>query len=156
MPVAALGQSSIHSDFVPDAVDRVEKIKQGNPLDTETTTGAQASNDQLEKILSCLDIGRQEGHLTVDVVMGRGSGLLVEAPGGVRFHLHACVCRQAGGAATSRRCPDRSRASATKPLALSSSTRSRRKATVSGNRARVVPTACRICMKAPSTTRRPP
>ena len=50
MPVAALGQSSIHSDFVPDAVDRVEKIKQGNPLDTETTTGAQASNDQLEKI----------------------------------------------------------------------------------------------------------
>ena len=58
--------------------------------------------------------------------------------------------------ATSRRCPDRSRASATKPLAFSSSTRSRRKATVSGDRARVVPTACRICMKAPSTTRTAP
>ena len=60
-PSRALVQSSIYSDFVPDAVARVEKIKQGNPLDTETTMGAQASNDQLEKILSYLDIGRQEG-----------------------------------------------------------------------------------------------
>jgi hypothetical protein len=39
----------------------VENLKQGNPLDTETQVGAQASNDQLEKILSYLDIGRQEG-----------------------------------------------------------------------------------------------
>src|SRR5690242_14705802 len=60
-PSRALVQSSIYSDFVPDAVARVEKIKQGNPLDTETTMGAQASLDQLEKILSYLDIGRQEG-----------------------------------------------------------------------------------------------
>ncbi len=60
-PSRALVQRSIYSDFVGDAVARVEKIKQGNPLDTETTMGAQASNDQLEKILSYLDIGRQEG-----------------------------------------------------------------------------------------------
>jgi len=60
-PSRALVQQSIYSDFVGDAVARVEKIKQGNPLDTETTMGAQASNDQLEKILSYLDIGRQEG-----------------------------------------------------------------------------------------------
>lgn len=60
-PSRALVQESIYSDFVGDAVARVEKIKQGNPLDTETTMGAQASNDQLEKILSYLDIGRQEG-----------------------------------------------------------------------------------------------
>lgn len=60
-PSRALVQNSIYSDFVGDAVARVEKIKQGNPLDTETTMGAQASNDQLEKILSYLDIGRQEG-----------------------------------------------------------------------------------------------
>ena len=53
--------ASIYSDFVPDAVARVEKIKQGNPLDTTTMIGAQASNDQLEKILSYIDIGRQEG-----------------------------------------------------------------------------------------------
>ena len=38
-----------------------EQIKQGNPLDTDTMIGAQASNDQLEKILSYIDIGRQEG-----------------------------------------------------------------------------------------------
>ncbi len=60
-PSRALVQGSIYADFVPDAVARVEKIKQGNPLDTDTTMGAQASNDQLEKILSYLDIGRQEG-----------------------------------------------------------------------------------------------
>ena len=36
-------------------------MRQGNPLDTETQVGAQASNDQLEKILSYIDIGKQEG-----------------------------------------------------------------------------------------------
>ena len=36
-------------------------IKQGNPLDTDTMIGAQASNDQLEKILSYLDIGQAGG-----------------------------------------------------------------------------------------------
>ena len=60
-PSRALVQSSIYSDFVPDAIARVEKIIQGNPLDDTTMIGAQASNDQLEKILSYLDIGRQEG-----------------------------------------------------------------------------------------------
>jgi aldehyde dehydrogenase len=43
------------------AVARVKKIVQGNPLDDSTMIGAQASNDQLEKILSYMDIGRQEG-----------------------------------------------------------------------------------------------
>jgi aldehyde dehydrogenase len=42
-------------------VARTAKIKQGHPLDMETMIGAQASNDQLEKILSYMDIGRQEG-----------------------------------------------------------------------------------------------
>jgi aldehyde dehydrogenase len=40
---------------------RTKAIKQGNPLDTETMIGAQASNDQLEKILSYIDIGQKEG-----------------------------------------------------------------------------------------------
>ncbi len=40
---------------------RTRAIKQGNPLDTETMMGAQASNDQLEKILSYMDIGTAEG-----------------------------------------------------------------------------------------------
>ncbi|MBM6401750.1 acetaldehyde dehydrogenase ExaC [Phycicoccus sonneratiae] len=60
-PSRALIQSSIYDDFLQDAVDRVGKIVQGNPLDTDTMIGAQASNDQLEKILSYIDIGKQEG-----------------------------------------------------------------------------------------------
>jgi len=42
-------------------VERTRAIVQGHPLDSETMIGAQASNDQLEKILSYLDIGQQEG-----------------------------------------------------------------------------------------------
>ncbi len=60
-PSRALVQRSIYSDFVPDAIERVGKVIQGNPLDTDTMIGAQASNDQLEKILSYLQIGRDEG-----------------------------------------------------------------------------------------------
>ena len=60
-PSRSLIQSTIYSDFIKDAVARVEQIKMGNPLDTETTMGAQASNDQLEKIKSYLEIGKQEG-----------------------------------------------------------------------------------------------
>jgi aldehyde dehydrogenase len=60
-PSRALIQGGMYSDFLADGVKRVEQIKQGDPLDTETMVGAQASNDQLEKILSYIDIGRQEG-----------------------------------------------------------------------------------------------
>jgi len=60
-PSRALVERRIYSDFVPDAIKRVAAIKVGNPLDTETMMGAQASNDQLEKILSYIDIGKQEG-----------------------------------------------------------------------------------------------
>ncbi|SHF64489.1 aldehyde dehydrogenase [Jatrophihabitans endophyticus] len=60
-PSRALVQASIYDQFVHDAIERVKAIKQGNPLDEETMIGAQASNDQLEKILSYLDIGKQEG-----------------------------------------------------------------------------------------------
>jgi aldehyde dehydrogenase len=60
-PSRALIQSGIYDTFVPDAVARTKAIKQGNPLDTNTMIGAQASNDQLEKILSYFDIGQKEG-----------------------------------------------------------------------------------------------
>src|SRR6201996_6502437 len=60
-PSRALIQRSIYDQFLGDVVERTKKIKQGNPLDTETMVGAQASNDQLEKILSYIDIGQQEG-----------------------------------------------------------------------------------------------
>ena len=60
-PSRALIQTSIYDSFLGDAVERTKKIVQGNPLDTTTMLGAQASNDQLEKILSYIDIGKQEG-----------------------------------------------------------------------------------------------
>ena len=60
-PSRALIQESIYDQFLGDAVERTKAIKQGNPFDFDTMIGAQASNDQLEKILSYFDIGRQEG-----------------------------------------------------------------------------------------------
>ena len=55
-------QRSIYDKFMEKAVARVNKIKQGNPLDPSTMIGAQASNDQLEKILSYVDIGKKQPH----------------------------------------------------------------------------------------------
>ncbi|WP_407345263.1 aldehyde dehydrogenase family protein [Pengzhenrongella phosphoraccumulans] len=60
-PSRALIQESIYDQFLGDAVKRTQAIKQGNPLDTTTMMGAQASNDQLEKILSYIEIGKAEG-----------------------------------------------------------------------------------------------
>jgi len=60
-PSRALVQQSIYDVFLSRAVDRTKAVVQGNPLDSETMIGAQASNDQLEKILSYIDIGKQEG-----------------------------------------------------------------------------------------------
>ncbi len=59
-PSRALVQKSFYADFMEQAVARTRAIKQGHPLDTETMLGAQASNDQLEKILSYIEIGKQE------------------------------------------------------------------------------------------------
>jgi aldehyde dehydrogenase len=60
-PSRALIHESIYDKFIARAIDRVKAIKQGNPLDTETMMGAQASSMQLDKILSYLEIGKQEG-----------------------------------------------------------------------------------------------
>ncbi|NJP38038.1 acetaldehyde dehydrogenase ExaC [Alkalicoccus luteus] len=60
-PSRALIEESIYDSFMEKAVDRVKRIKTGNPLDTDTMMGAQASKEQLDKIVSYLDIGKQEG-----------------------------------------------------------------------------------------------
>jgi aldehyde dehydrogenase len=60
-PSRALVQEDIYDRFMARALKRVAAIKQGDPRDAATMIGAQASNDQLEKILSYIDIGRQEG-----------------------------------------------------------------------------------------------
>jgi len=60
-PSRALVQESIWDDFMERAIERVEKIKMGSPLESSTMMGAQASEEQLEKVLSYLQIGRDEG-----------------------------------------------------------------------------------------------
>jgi aldehyde dehydrogenase len=60
-PSRALVHESIYDRFIERAIKRVEAIKQGHPLDSATMIGAQASNDQLEKILSYIKIGQDEG-----------------------------------------------------------------------------------------------
>ncbi|MCB1628182.1 MAG: aldehyde dehydrogenase family protein [Xanthomonadales bacterium] len=60
-PSRALIHESIYDAFMERVLARVAAIKQGNPLDPNTMVGAQASSEQLEKILSYIDIGRQEG-----------------------------------------------------------------------------------------------
>ena len=60
-PSRALIHESIYDEFMARCIARVKAIQLGNPLDTATMVGAQASNDQLEKILSYLEIGRSEG-----------------------------------------------------------------------------------------------
>jgi aldehyde dehydrogenase len=60
-PSRALIQESIYDRFMERALKRVAAIKQANPLESDTMIGAQASSEQLEKILSYIDIGQKEG-----------------------------------------------------------------------------------------------
>ena len=79
-PSRALIQESIYDRFMERCLARIKAIKQGNPLDTETMVGAQASMEQMAKIMSYLDLGQEEGaqilaggeraHLTGDLAEG--------------------------------------------------------------------------------------
>ncbi len=60
-PSRVLIQESIYERFIERAIARVAAVRQGNPLEPSTMLGAQASQEQLDKILSYLDIGKQEG-----------------------------------------------------------------------------------------------
>jgi len=60
-PSRALIQESIYDRFMEKVLPRVKAIRQGNPLSSNTMLGAQASSEQLEKILSYIDIGEKEG-----------------------------------------------------------------------------------------------
>lgn len=66
-PSRALIHESIYDEFMDRALKRLEAIKIGHPLDTETMMGAQASTEQMEKIMSYLEIGKQEG---AEVIVG--------------------------------------------------------------------------------------
>ena len=79
-PSRALIHESIYDQFMERCLARIAAIKQGNPLDTDTMIGAQASKEQMAKITSYLDLGKQEGatvlaggeqaHLTGDLADG--------------------------------------------------------------------------------------
>jgi aldehyde dehydrogenase len=60
-PSRALIQEDIYDEFIRRCLDRIGRIKQGDPLDTETMIGPQVSAQQLDKISSYVDIGRAEG-----------------------------------------------------------------------------------------------
>ncbi|MBM3759480.1 MAG: aldehyde dehydrogenase family protein [Acidobacteria bacterium] len=68
-PSRALIQESIYERFMERVLPRVKAIRQGNPLSSNTMLGAQASSEQLEKILSYIDIGQKEG---AEVLTGGG------------------------------------------------------------------------------------
>ena len=60
-PSRALVHESIADEFVQLGIERVSKIRRGDPLDTETMVGAQASKEQLDKSLKYIEIGKSEG-----------------------------------------------------------------------------------------------
>src|SRR5436190_565603 len=68
-PSRALIQESIYDEFMERVLERIGKIKQGDPLDRDTMIGAQVSTSQLEKIASYVQIGRDEG---AEVLIGGG------------------------------------------------------------------------------------
>ncbi|SBS27537.1 Aldehyde dehydrogenase B [Marinomonas spartinae] len=68
-PSRVLIQESIYDEFIALAIERTKTIKRGNPLDTETQVGAQASQEQFDKILSYIDIGKEEG---AELLIGGG------------------------------------------------------------------------------------
>lgn len=72
-PSRAIIQESIYDKFMERVLARVKAIKQGNPLDPNTMLGAQASQDQLNKIMNYIDIGKQEG---AEVLIGGERNML--------------------------------------------------------------------------------
>lgn len=60
-PSRILVQESIYDAFIERVIERTEAIKLGHPMDPDTMMGAQASNDQYQKILNYIQIGKEEG-----------------------------------------------------------------------------------------------
>ncbi|QIR13427.1 acetaldehyde dehydrogenase ExaC [Shewanella aestuarii] len=68
-PSRLLVQEDIYPQFIEKVIERSKAIKRGNPLDTEVMVGAQASQEQFDKIMSYIDIGKNEG---AEVIIGGG------------------------------------------------------------------------------------
>ncbi|TVT61196.1 aldehyde dehydrogenase family protein [Amycolatopsis rhizosphaerae] len=87
-PSRALIASSIYDEFIERCIARTEAIVSGDPLDPATMVGAQASNDQFEKILSYLDIGKREG---AEVLTGGGPRTVPGREGG--YYIQPTIFR---------------------------------------------------------------
>ncbi|MBW1595647.1 aldehyde dehydrogenase [Streptomyces sp. JJ38] len=87
-PSRALIHSSIYDAFMERCIERTRAITAGDPLDPATMIGAQASNDQYEKILSYIDIGTQEG---AEILTGGGARTVPGLEGG--FYVEPTIFR---------------------------------------------------------------
>jgi aldehyde dehydrogenase len=88
-PSRMLVQESIYDRFMERVIARTKKIKQGNPLEMSTMLGAQASSEQVQKILSYIDVGKQEG---AELLTG---GALRQMPGELEngFYVEPTIFR---------------------------------------------------------------
>ncbi len=87
-PSRILVEESIYDAFIERVVARTKAIKQGHPLDPTTMMGAQASNDQYEKILNYIAIGKEEG---AEVLTGGGSAYNEGLEGG--YYIQPTIFR---------------------------------------------------------------
>ena len=87
-PSRALIQESIYERFMEKALPRVEAIKQGNPLQLETMIGAQTSNEQMEKIISYLKLGKEEG---AELLAGGGASKVMGDEFGGGYYIQPTV-----------------------------------------------------------------
>jgi len=60
-PSRALIQEDMYDEFMAMVLERTKTIKRGNPLDTDVQVGAQASQEQFDKIMSYMEVARSEG-----------------------------------------------------------------------------------------------
>ncbi|HIF55535.1 MAG TPA: aldehyde dehydrogenase family protein, partial [Methylococcaceae bacterium] len=88
-PSRLLVQESIYDVFMAKVIERVSQIKRGNPLDTETMVGAQASKQQFDKIMGYMDIGRAEG---AEVLIG-GEVETLEGEFGTGYYIQPTIMK---------------------------------------------------------------
>jgi len=88
-PSRLLVQESIYDAFIEKVIARVGQIKRGNPLDTETMVGAQASKQQFDKIMEYVEIGKNEG---AEVLIG-GNVESLEGEYGEGFYIQPTIMK---------------------------------------------------------------
>lgn len=88
-PSRALIQEDIFDEFMGKVIEKANKIIRGNPLDTDTMVGAQASQEQFEKIMGYLNIGKEEG---AEVLTGGDKESLADSLG-TGFYIQPTILK---------------------------------------------------------------